>query len=165
MIQIDKNKNGYAILELLFYIAFFALLSIVTINAMIAMAQSFKETEVQTSLLRSGAIMERISREIRLADSINLISASSLKLNTTDSSGNAKTVQFSLSGANAQFFENDALTGNLNAPDIIVSSLTFTEITTTEGKGIKVILTVQSENDKYSRAVDFYDTVVLRGNY
>jgi hypothetical protein len=165
MIKINKNKNGYAILELLFYISFFTLLSLVVINAMITMAQSFKEMETYTRLLQGGTIMERISREIRQAESIGLISANSLKLNTTDDAGIAKTVGFLLVGSNIEFRENDVLIGNLNAPDVIISGLTFTTINTTEGTGIKIVLTAQSANDKYNRSADFYDTVVLRGSY
>lgn len=164
-IRKTTKREGYAILELLFYIAFFSLLSLVVINAMITMAQAFKETETQTELLRSGSIMERISREIRSAESINTISASDLKLNTTDSAGTAKTVEFLLSDATIQLLENNVLTGNLNSLNITVSGLTFTEITTVNGKAVKIILTVQSVNDKYNRSVDFYDTVVLRGVY
>ncbi len=161
----NKNKNGYALLELLFYIAFFSLLSIIVINAMITMAQSFKETEIQTELLRSGSIMERISREVRGAINISSITTTDLKLNTTDSAGTAKTVEFLMSGSNLQLLENEILTGNLNSANIIISGLTFTQITTTEGVGVKIVLTVQSPSDKYSRTVDFYDTVILRGNY
>lgn len=162
-----KKENGYAVLELLFYISFFAVLTIVVINSMIAMTASFRESSVYAELLRSGNTMERISREIRQADSINIISANSLKLNTTESGGTSKTVQFSWagSGSDVQFYENDSLVGPLNPPNISVTALNFTEITTTKGKAVRVIFTVQSDNDKYSRAVDFYDTVVLRGSY
>jgi Tfp pilus assembly protein PilE len=176
MLKIYKSKNknkkngpslqaGYALLELLFYLAFFSLLTIIVINALITMVQSFKETEVQTELIRSGSIMERMSREVRGALSISTLSANDLKLNTTDSAGTAKTVEFALSGSNVRLLENGVFTGNLNSPNISVTGLTFTEITTTEGKGVKIVLTVQSLSDKYSRSVDFYDTVVLRGGY
>ena len=68
MIKFIKNKNklsaqrGYAILELLFYIAFFAVLSLVVINSLIVMTGSFKDNIAQAELIQSGGIMERISR-------------------------------------------------------------------------------------------------------
>lgn len=163
---VNKTENGYAVLELLFYIAFFALLSLLVINSMITMAQSFRETEVQTELLRSGNIMERISREIHQADSINLISATSrLKLNTTDDQGTAKIVEFRLLEPNLQLWEDDVLIGNLNTSNIIVSGITFTEITTIKSKAVKIILTVRAISDKHNRDEEFYDTIVLRGSY
>ncbi|MFZ2150050.1 MAG: hypothetical protein WAV15_02745 [Minisyncoccia bacterium] len=161
----SKNQEGYAILELFFYVSFLSLLSLVVINSMITMAQSFKETETQSELLRAGGAMERISREIRQAESINLITGTSLKLNTRDEDGNSKTVEFALLNFNIRFLENDVFIGNLNTPNIIVSSLSFAEITTTEGKAVKVTLSIQSTNDKYGRTVDFFDTVGLRGSY
>ena len=91
-----KNKKGYALLELLFYVAFFATFSLVVISSMIVMAKSFRETSIQGELVGSAGIMERISREIRQAYGINSIVANpgDLVLNTTDSAGAYKTVEF-----------------------------------------------------------------------
>lgn len=161
----NKRNRGSSVLELLFYIAFFATLSLLVIDAMITMAKSFKETSVQMELMQGGNIIEKISREIRQADSINSISASDLKLNTKDDSGADKTEEFLLSSPNIQFLENNILTGNLNTPNITVTSLVFSQINTTQSKAVKISLTIKSNNDKLSRAVDFYDTVVLRGSY
>ena len=160
----DTNK-GYAILELLFYIAFFAVLSLVVINAMIVMTRAFRETAIQDEFLQGGTIMERISREIRQAYNINSISGSSLTLDTKDSAGANKTIDFLLIGSDIRLLENSIFTGNLNAPGMVVSSLTFSQIITAKGKAVKVFLTIKSNNDALSRPQDFYDTIVLRGNY
>ena len=158
MIKNFKNKKqyGYALLELLFYIALFTVLVLVVINAMITMARAFKEIAVQTELIQSETIMERISREIRASSSITSISATDLKLNTTE---------FKLSGTDLQFLENNVLTGNLNTPNISITALIFTQITTTKSKAIKIFLTLKANDDMSGRLVDFYDTVVLRGSY
>lgn len=161
----NKTKQGYAVLELLFYISFFAILSILVINAMIAMTDSFRETGVYSEFVQSGFIMEKISREVKSSYAVNTITATSLKLDTTDEDGVNKTVEFALSGANIQFLENDVLVGNLNTPNITITGLNFTEIITTEGKAIKIVLTLSSINDKLMRSVEFYDTVALRGSY
>ncbi|OGI67886.1 hypothetical protein A3A05_01685 [Candidatus Nomurabacteria bacterium RIFCSPLOWO2_01_FULL_41_12] len=165
MIKINKTKHGYAILELLFYIVFFSILSLVVINAMITMARIFRETTVYAELVQSGVIMERIGREIRTSYDISSISSSDLALNTTDSIGANKTIRFLLSGTDLQFFENAVLTGNLNTPNIVVTGLTFSQITTVQGKTVKVVLSLRSSNDKLNRVQDFYDTIVLRGGY
>jgi len=163
--KVLSEAKGYAILELLFYIALFSILSLVVINAMIIMARSFKETALQAEFMQGGGIMERISREIRASYSINSISANNLKLNTKDDAGANKTVEFLLSGSNIQLLENDVITGNLNNPDMIITDLSFTEITTAEGKAVKVFFSFNSSNDVLGRTQDFYDTIVLRGNY
>lgn len=168
MIKIFKNNKrnqGYAILELLFYISLFSILSFVVINAMIIMSKSFKQTIIQTELMQSGNILERISREIRGAYGINTISANNLVLNTKDDADVNKTVQFLISGSNLQLLENGVLVGNLNTPDLQVTALSFTEISTAQGKAIKIFLTIRSINDTSGRTEDFYNTVVLRGGY
>ncbi len=162
---IQVKKSGYSVLELIFYITIFIILSFVVIEAIITMTKSFKQVAVQTELIQSGTIMERISREIRQADDISSIAASDLLLNTTDSSGNSKTVEFVFSGTNIQLLENGVLTGNLNTLNISITALTFTQITTTEGKAVKIFMTLKSNNDRQARTENFYDTVVLRGEY
>jgi type II secretory pathway pseudopilin PulG len=163
-LKIKNYNGGYEILELLFYISLFAILSIVVINSMITMTKAFRETTLQAEFLQSGSIMEQMGREIRQAYDINSISASDLKLNTT---GADTAVEFKLVGSDLQFLENNSTTptGNLNTPNIIVTALSFSQITTTVGKAVKISLTIRSSNDALNRAFDFNDTIVLRGNY
>lgn len=163
--RIIKNNEGYAILETLFYIALFAILSIAVINALITMTRAFKETAIQSELVESGNILERVSREIKQADNINSISASSLKLDTKDDTGVDKTVEFSLSGSDVRILENDSFIGNLNSSNIIVTSLNFTQINTAKGEAVKITLSLGSNHDSLNRVEDFYNTSVLRGDY
>ncbi len=161
----NKKESGYTVLELIFYISFFVTLSVVVINAMIIMTRAFRETTLQAELLQSGSIMERMSREVKQAYGISSISATDLKLNTKDSNGADKTVEFLLSGTDIRLLENSTLIGNLNTPNIVVTALSFTQVTGTVSKAVKIILSVRSNNDSLSRTIDFYDTIVLRGSY
>jgi len=165
ILQKKNKKSGYAIIELLFYISLFALLSLLVINALLSMTSAFKETAIQSEILNNTGILERISREIRQAESINSISATSLSLNTKDTLGNAQVITIALSGANVTLTDDGVLVGNLNTPQIQASSLSFTEITTTSGKAVKVFITISSLQDSNNRSYDFYNTVVLRGAY
>ena len=151
--------------EMLFYIAIFSILALALINSLMTMTKAFKQISIHTDLIQSSSILERISRDIRQAYGINTISAGDLKLNTTDELGNNKTVRFLLSGFDVQLFEDDVLIGNLNTPNVEVTSLVFTEITTTTGKAIKINLSTRSVKDQTGRIEDFYDTLVLRGVY
>lgn len=157
------KKGGYSILELVFYIALFATISLVVINAMITMMKAFRETAIQAEFVQSGVIMEKMSREIRQAYSIDATSTSTdLKLNTT---GVNTSIEFKLVGSDLSLFENTAFIDNLNTPNIIVTGLTFSQITTVKGKAVKIVLSLTSSNDKSNRVRDFYDTIVLRGVY
>jgi len=165
MIKKSKTKDGYAVLELLFYIAFFTIFSLLIINAIITMASSFKETSIQAEFVQSGNIMEKMSREIRQAYGINTISGSDLILNTKDDTGANKTVEFKFVGQNIELWDAGSNMGNLNAPKTIITALSFTQITTTKGKAVKIFLTLRSSNDVLGRTQDFYNTIVLRGSY
>lgn len=161
----DKfSSSGYTLLEVIFYISLFVVFSIAIINSLVMMTKAFKETSVYSELAQGGNMIERISREIRNANSIAHIGADTLKLNTKEGASD-KTVEFSLSGSDVRFLENDSFVGNLNTPDVSVTALSFSQITTTQGTAVRVVLTVRSNRDGQNRTVDFYDTVVLRGDY
>ncbi len=164
------RSRGFSLIETLVYIAIFTMLSIVVINALIVMIKSFRQTAVEADFLQNAELFERMSREIRQAKSINVTSVfgsspGDLKLNSTDSSGVAKTVEFLLSGQNLQFKENGVLTGNLNTSNIQITSLIFRQITTAKGKAIKIEMSVKDTRDKAGRTENFYDTIEMRGSY
>lgn len=162
----DKTKNaGYALLEIIFYATFFVIISFVVINSLLVMQKSFQITKIQQQLSSSSSILERISREIKQAIDINSITSNTLELKTKDDAGLSKTVKFMVSGTDMQLWENNILTGNLNTAEIEVSNLVFTQITTANGKAVKVSYTVSSAEDKTNRTENFQDTLVLRGAY
>jgi len=160
-----RKTGGYTLIELLFYIALFFILTLTIVNSLITMTKAFNEVAIQADFIQSSSIIERISREIRQSYGINSISANSLTLNTKDESENNKTVQFSLSGYNLQFFDDSVFMGNLNNSNIQVTNLSFTNIPMANGVAIKVEVSLQSTRDPASRTESFYDTVVLRGSY
>src|SRR3989344_3949407 len=140
--KIRKIKGGYTLVEMLFYIALFSVLSLAIIASLISMTKAFRVTTAQADLVQSSAVMERISREIRQAYEIISISANDLKL-----------------------IENNVFTGDLNSSNIQITALSFTEITTPAGKAVKASLSVKSVRDATGRIENFYNTVVLRGDY
>ncbi len=157
--QSKNYKNGYALLELLFYISLFAVFSVVVINSMVTMSRAYKETTIEAEFVQGATILERISREVR-GSSDSTTSAGDLMLTTT-----LGTVEFLLSGTNVQLIENSTVTGNLNTSKVVVTALSFASITTAEGKAVKISLTIRTSNDPQGRTESFYDTVVLRGAY
>ncbi len=165
MIFFKKKQAGFTLVEMLFYVALFSVVSLILIKAIITMVASFRETQITADINQANQIIERVSREIRQADSINTISTSSIKLDTTDSSGNAATIAFTLSGTNLELRENDVLIGNLNSTNLALNSLSFTQITTTQSEAVKFTMTVHSSRYGSTRTANFYDTLVLRGSY
>lgn len=165
MFKIKLKKNsGESIVETVFYIALFAVLSIAIINALIVMMKSFKETSAWREMVQNGAIMETMSREIKKAYNISSIISTDLVLDTRDEAGNNRTVEFVLSGTDILFRENGSLVGNLNSTNISVSNLSFTQITTTKGSVVKISFSIAPKSGVIN-AENIYDTIVMRGNY
>jgi Tfp pilus assembly protein PilE len=179
LIKFKKLNKGYGILELVFYIAIFAVMSLLVINSILTMVSSFKETKANNNLIQSSKILEKISREIRNSESIHTISASSLKLNNQDSEGDPRTSTFTLSGDDLSFYENDILIDTLNPANISVTSLTFTnivfvrngstyvaqDVVPLNSDAVKVAITLEVDTFGVVKSKTFYTTVVLRESY
>ena len=178
--KIPKSQSGYSLVEIIIYVAIFAMLAVVVINSVIVVMASFTETRTNRDLQESGyTSLERISREIRQAKSIDVADSTLggtnpsfgiLVLNTTDGSGNARVVKFAVvSGAldiyEGTTFANLALTGNLLNQNINTTSLIFRQITTTVGGAVKVEMTLQDQRGKARESQNFYDTIILRNEY
>lgn len=156
-----KNKNqGYSLLEIVFYISLFAVVSILVINSMIVMMRSFRETKINIDLAQNSSILEKISREIKQADSIASLSSNSLTLNS-----DSQVINFALSGTDVTYTEDGNLIGNLNTSTVMVTNLTFNQLTTNLGQSVKIVLSFKSKLDPEDEAIDFYDTIIIRGNY
>ncbi len=163
--NLKNKKGGSAVIELVFYLSILAILVLVVINAMIMMTKSFRETTIHASLGSGASIMERMSRQIKQASSITSLTATDLVLAAKDLNGADISARFVLSGSNIAFSENGSSLGNLNSANLTVSSLSFTQINTSKGTAVKIFFTVGSTSDPLNRTVDFYNTVVLRGDY
>lgn len=167
MKSINKNKRGFSLIEIIFYIAIFAIFSLVIIQTLVLMTKSFRTTQIQKDIVQGGEIMERIIREIKVATNINSITTNTINLRKDDDLGTAvgDTTEFVLNGNNINLLEDSVLIGNLNSSNVIVNNLTFTQITTTQGVAVKVYLSLSSTKDSTNKVYEFYDTAVLRGSY
>lgn len=169
-----KNKlysEGVSAVELIVYITLFAVLSVAVLNALIVTIRSFSETRSNHDLLNGGLYsMERMTREIRNAESVDIlgstlgVNSGVLVLNTRDTSGNPKTVIFSKSG-NSLIITENGVSGALTGQNVDITNLIFYQTTTVKGSVIKIEITVQDNRSPSRRSENFYNTVALRGGY
>ena len=159
-------------IEILIYIALFAVFSVVVTKSFINTAASFSQIRANRVLSANGfTIMERISRDIREAESVDSGSSTLesspgiLKLNSTDSSDDPKTVRFYISAGDLKLEENGLLVGNVSSTDVTINSLIFRSITTSAGSAIKVELTLDYAKGNTNKTVNFSNTIILRGDY
>ncbi len=167
----QRNK-GYSLIEMIVYLAIFTSVSVLVINSFITVLGSFSTTRTNRDLLESGAVViERITREIRQAESIDTInsvfnsSPGALQLNSIDSGGSQMTIKFSVTNGAINLYEGGTLVGNLLGQNITATSLVFRRITTTNGEGVKIELTLQDNISKNLQTANFYNTIILRGGY
>lgn len=170
----NKKRNlvfGYSIIEILVYLAIFTSLSILVINSFITILSSFNTTNMNRKLLESGSIvMERVSREIRQAESIDIANSSfnnssgALQLNSTDG-GTPAIMKFIVANGDLNLYKDGNLLGNLLEQDISVTSLIFRRISTTSSEAVKIEMTLEYSKGQSTRSENFYDTVILRAGY
>ncbi|MBP9802788.1 MAG: hypothetical protein KBD14_00565 [Candidatus Pacebacteria bacterium] len=163
----QKLNKGFSLIEMVFYISIFIVLSLVTIDAIIALTKSFKTTKVNIELAQAGTIIEKISREIKQAESVTVSSSTDITINTFDENGNDKVIRYLLSGTNLEVYENGSgsSSGNLNPSNIKISSLSFTDLNTTLSNAVRIYMRLGSNHYNSTKEVEYYNTVVLRGGY
>lgn len=166
-----RQTRGYSIIEIIVYLALFAVLTIAFVNTLIISMKSFSEIQINRDLISGGTgAFERMTREIKNATSINTgastfnTSPGVLSLNTTDSGGSAKTVLFDVSNNSLRLSENGTVTGNLLNPNINVTNLVFKQITTGAGTAVRIEMTIQNTKG-LSIKENFYTTAILKGSY
>lgn len=166
MINKIKKIKGYSVVEILVYLAIFTAISILVINSFITILASFNTTNVNRKLLEAGVqSMEKMAREIRQAESIDLSGGTgTLILNTKDSLGNPEVVTF-LNENGILKYEKDGQRDPLFQGNITISQLVFNTITTTESQAVKIKLTLLYQDAKNTKEENFYNTIVLRGGY
>ena len=169
----NKNKNGFSLVEVLVYLAIFTVLSILVINSFIVILSSFNTTNANRRILESGTVvMERMTREIRQASSINIANSTMganpgvLYLNTTDSGNNVIFVKFKKeTNGDLDIYQNSNSGNNLLGSHVTVSSLVFRRITTTESEAVKIEMTITYSEGNITKSENFYNTIILRGSY
>jgi len=164
-----KIDNGFSVMEIIIYLSIFTVMSIVVINSFIIILSSFSSIRTNHDLLDSGSMaMERITREIRNAKSIDLTGSNSVfesnsgAIRLKDVDGTSY-IDITRSTNFLNLSKNGTLFGNLLAPNIIVTKLYFRHIVTAKGEAIKIEMILQDKRSKINKTANFYDTVTLRG--
>ncbi len=167
-----RRNTGFTLVEMIIYIAFFALLSSLAVNATLVVMRSFYSLRLTQSINESATTaLERMSREIRnaydydITQSLFSVNPGQLTLKTKDAMGANTTVRFYLSSGN-QLILNQAGAdqGSLVTKNVTLTKLIFRPITTTNSKAIKIEATFQDTRELTTQTVNFYDTIVLRGS-
>ncbi|MEA3399138.1 MAG: prepilin-type N-terminal cleavage/methylation domain-containing protein [Patescibacteria group bacterium] len=160
----SSYKKGFSLIETIVYIAVFSVLSIIVINSYAIIVGSFSNIRSTHDLLESGNVaMERMTREINKADSIDIVNSTfGSDLGVLQLNGDQVT-KFYVSNGDLFLSYDDVLVGSLISNNTQVANLIFRRITTLIGEGVKIELTIQ--DIKNQRSENFYNTIILRSSY
>lgn len=167
---LNKTGNrGYTLIEIIVYIAIFGIVALVVINGIIVSMRTFVAARENRILARTSVdMMERMSREIRAATSIEPLSSTldmspgTLGVYTIEDE-DTTLIEFDLDNGSLILSEDSAEIGSLSTDNITVTSLVFREITTTQGTAVRIEMTIESSIT--GKSIDLYNTVGLRGSY
>lgn len=171
--KVFKKNRGISLIETILYAAIISIVSVFVIGSVLVMMRTFNNIQLARNINISARIsMERMIREIRLADSIDGTSVfdfnpGRLKLNTIDSGDNPATVEFFLDGSNLMIKEGSGQPENLTGSGVKTSSLIFRQISaSTTSKAVRIELEIwDSLPQGYQKTEKFYDTAILRRSY
>lgn len=167
-----QSHAGYSLVELLVYVAMFAVVAVVVINSLLISTRSFAETRTNRELMHAGFdIVERISREIRQAESVDIPGSAlgshpgTLVLLGSDEDGDDREVGFAVENGAVVLYENGVSQGALSDAHVEVASLVFRNISTAGADAVRVELSLTRTRGSSSKTADFFDTIILRGSY
>lgn len=165
-------RRGFTMVEMVIYIAFFAMLSVLSVNATILVMKSFYTLRITQNISQSATTaMERMSREIRNAYDVDTLNSTlaptspgRLTLLTKDASGNPSSVEFYVTGSQLNMKVGGIDKGSLMTKSVTLTNLVFYSISTTNSKAVKIEMSLRDSRSDIVKTVKFYDTIVLRGS-
>ena len=170
--HVKCNQRGFTLVEMIIYVAFFTMLSVLAINATIMVMKSFYTLRINQSISQSATTaLERMSREIRNAYNIDTANSTlgtspgRLTLLTKDALGALTAVEFYTTAGNQINMKVGGVDqGSLMTKTVTVTNLVFRSITTANSKAVKIEMTLTDYRSGISKTVKYYDTIVLRGS-
>ncbi len=159
-----KNKKGTSLLEVIVYLAIFSAFSTIIVNSLLISMQLYKEARTNREFAEQGSlVMERISRSVRGASAVNVASST---LSTSPGvlvlTNGTSTTMFDVNSGALRLTENGAVSGNLTAGRISVSSLIFYYYNATS---TSVKTDIQLTDNVSGRSESFSTTNILRNAY
>lgn len=162
--------KGYSILETLIYSAILALIAALSVASIISSWKGLQKSRVEGGLASNGEfVLERITRDIRLAENVGLGSLFSASPGVLELVFASTTVKYSVSGQTIQRQEGSAGPENLTSLNARDLSLTFWQETVFSSKVssriVKIEFTLESGEGNLVKQKKFFGSAVLRGEY
>jgi len=164
-----NTKKGFSLIEMVVYIAILVFMLGIIIQVVFSLTRANRTIKAaRTVELSAVTSLERIGREVRQADSVDIASSTLsshpgvLSLDGTDSAGTAYALEFYLSGSQIRMRKDGVDAGALTQASSTVTSLLFTRFSATSTEGVRVEMSVESGTTTAYRSETFYSTFIIR---
>lgn len=156
-------------IEMLVYIAVLVFMLVIILEVVFSVTKSERVIKAVRNVENSAALsLERISREARLAQSVNVASSTlgvhpgKLVLTGEDDAGNPRVVEFHLSNGQIWLKENGVEVGALSEGEAAVTNLIFHRFAGANSEGVRTLMTIESGTTTSYKSEKFYSSTVLR---
>lgn len=157
--------RGYSLIEVIFYIAIFSLVSGGSVLMIFSLQRQVFEYRTNQALTRNATtIMERMLVDLRAANTVSggTFGSSPGTLTLTDG---ATSTAYALTSGNITVATNGGTAVALNGAPVSASSLQFDQFDNGKTKAVKVSFTLSATVGGVTVTENFYNTAVLLGSY
>ena len=160
--------TGYSLVEMIIYVAILSVISLLAINTILSFGPSYHSLLAYRLAENSGILsMERMSREIRAATSVDTINStlgSSPGVLTIVATANSisTTTKFYIQNNILKVDVNGSYSGPLSLSNTSVSNLVFTLLLNTKTTAVKIDMTLQATSSPVTKTKTYHSTIVLK---
>ena len=172
MRRYKKNTNGFTLVEMIVYVAFISVFSVVIMGVFVTTLKVFADFRLTRDINESAiAVMERLVREIRIAYEVDQVESTLgtnpgiLHLKTTTVTGTSTTVEFYATSSRVRMEEGGVDAGYLSSQNVNVDLLIFDLITNTNTEAVTIRMQLSATRGSVTKTKSFYSTAILRGSY
>ncbi|PIP86486.1 hypothetical protein COV42_00575 [Candidatus Campbellbacteria bacterium CG11_big_fil_rev_8_21_14_0_20_44_21] len=167
----SEKRRGFTLIEMIIYTSILSAVFVLVVNTLLLISRSYRSIKLTNDINNSASLsLERLTREIRLAESVNAGSSilgahpGSLVLNTTEE-GSPATLNFFLEDDALKLSKDGLLSGLLTRDNIEVSNLVFKLSSGENSEMVKIEMTLTGSEKGMIKSDNFYTSAVLRGSY
>lgn len=168
--NLHTTRNGFSLVEMIMYVSIVTIFASGLIVSVISLIETRAMLDGREEITYSETLaLERISREIRRASSVDTVlsvfntSPGTLILETTDSLGNPTVITVNVTGGTLFLQEGSGTPSALTTASIQITNLVFTHFTNTNTEGVQIEMTVQKTVQGEVVTKDYRTFVILRG--
>lgn len=160
------KKSGFSLVEMIVYVALFALILLSVINIVLSFSRSYQQLASMRMAEHTGVIaMERLARDIHEASSVDTVnSVLGTSFGTLVVANGATSTRFYVSSGELRVSVNGSDIGPLSVSSGKLTSLVFRHIISPVNQAVKIDMTVQGVTGQASTTKTFHSTVILKNS-